>query len=656
MKFSALAFASLLWLSAWSQSSLEQDFNLQLDTCTTSEAVSQWATQVSRTNFWEDPDISHLAIQLALQRINLSTDSNYYSKIIREHSVIHALRNEGDSNLYYSKLALLTYPKTDSANIGYQHRNIGIAYAQLEQHDSSISSLYDALRWLPDNDSLLRPLTYLELAKMLYKVNNYELSIIYANKSIEYFQSTGRLRDLGASWNTLALAMINQVPVDPSCIEAEHNSINIFKSFSDTAQILKGYINLGIGHLELDHLDSALYYLHLAESYEDYFSNDYFVEERATLWSNLAVAHYYNNEIYAAQEYAERAYPLTVIHDFKFVRQYLTSTLVKIYSDLGNLELALKYSLEETDLVKTNIRLTNENLLKYVEREFEEKNYRRILELKNKQAAFVNSELKHERLILTAGVGMLLTLLIILYKLYRLVQNKRIEAAANAQYLRELNESKNTLFSIMGHDLRGPVGNSLYLLKELPQVGDQLSADSTQILNGVAQSLTEVHGLLENLLLWSREQSNDLKIHKTSVQLKSMVSQCYQLMLVQLPIRGMDLEVEVDRNLSWNIDPHIYSTILRNIVSNALKYGPPETKVKCTIHIEDNRLITEICDEGKGIHEDLLKSILESNSIRANTKNGLGLRLVHRLVGQLEGTIEYNRTYKGFCIRVSIPA
>ncbi len=71
--------------------------------------------------------------------------------------------------------------------------------------------------------------------------------------------------------------------------------------------------------------------------------------------------------------------------------------------------------------------------------------------------------------------------------------------------LNQIDAAKTRLFSIIGHDLRGPIGNSLYLLKELPQRSDRLGTDSMDILSNVQLGLTEVHVLLENLLMWSKE-------------------------------------------------------------------------------------------------------------------------------------------------------
>lgn len=635
------------------QSPSETELQEQLDTCSSNAYIQEWAVKISRTYAWEDPDVSHLALKMALNSVSLKEDSTIYSKIIREHAILHAIRQEADSNLFYNDKALEVTPPHDSLAIGYLYRNKGIAYSQIPKYDDALEQQYNALRWLPSDDSLFTPLTYLELSKMLYKVSNYKLSQEYGQKAAEYFIASGNLRELEAAYNTIGLALLNQEPVSQECLVAEHKCRAITILREDTIALHQSDINLGIAHFMLNDMDSAFYYMKMAEQFLPFFEYDQFLEERLTIWTNLATFYYRDGNVTKAKYYGELAYPLAKENNKNFILERTCETLVNVYKDEGKTARALEISMEHTKLVTSNISLKNADVLGSVERELQERTFRKELELAQRESQLEYDQLHSERNLLYGGLGILIILLLLMLQLYRLVLKQRKEASSNARYLNELNDSKNRLFSIIGHDLRGPIGNSLFLLKELPQHGDQMTPDSLTVLENVQLGLTEVHGLLENLLLWSKEESSDLELRKSDVDINNLALQCQQLMAVVQSVRNMKLEVQIEPGTFWRLDAHAYSTVLRNTVANSLKYAPSGTKVTCTITREHNELVTTICDQGRGIPPAILESL--NMKLQSNSSNGLGLRLVKLLIEQHNGTIEFKNTRDGFCTVIRIP-
>lgn len=627
----------------------------QLDTCQTNTAIKNWAVQNSRAHLWEHPEFSHFVLTTALSRVNPKQDSLMYSKIIGEHAILHAIRMETDSNLYYIDKALAHTPHHDSTNIGYLYRNKGVAYNQKDQFNRAIEEQYNALRWLPHTDSVYRPLTYLELGKLLYKIDNNSLSISYCEKAIPYFEKMEDYHDLCACYNTIGLAMINSSPIDPRCIQMEHMSRRVAKIAGDTMNINNNNINLGIAHLQLGNLDSSAYYLHKAENTGYYFKHDRFVEQRLVIWANLLGLYLKKKDYEKAVYYADLVYPVAKENEFNFILEHVTASMVDLYAELGDMTRALNYSTEYATLVKENILMSNTELFNSMEREIQERIYRKELEIKEREASLQNIKLNNERNLLYTGVGILIILLLVMFQLYKLVVKQRKEASENAMYLNELNESKNRLFSIIGHDLRGPIGNSLFLLKEIPQRGDSLTPGSLTIHENIQQGLTEVHGLLENLLLWSRDQAKDLKVRKSDVDIHAIAMQCYNLMSVLESVRHMKLSMKVDPHLFWRLDAHAYSTILRNLISNALKYAPQNTEVNCTIYVEQDFLVTEICDRGKGIPDHLLKELNHKSETDNEKLGGMGLKLVQILVHQHGGTLSFEPLDNRFCIVFKIP-
>ncbi len=244
------------------------------------------------------------------------------------------------------------------------------------------------------------------------------------------------------------------------------------------------------------------------------------------VWVNLGTIYAEQGDIEQAMKYTHMAYDSSVVDgETNFVRTQATDELSKLYLRLGDTAKAFEYFRQYHNLREKTKRLTNNNRMKSLEQSVLDRYRQRELEILRQENEVNNTE----RVYLYAGIGVLFTLLLVLIQLFRLVQKRRKEVAKNLAMLNDIDKAKTRLFSIIGHDLRGPIGNSLFLLKELPQRGDKLGPDSMELLGNVQQGLTEVHVLLENLLMWSKDQASGLDVRRSEVEILAIVNQCEQL-------------------------------------------------------------------------------------------------------------------------------
>lgn len=630
-----------------------QELRSSADTCSDNFQLTRWAATLSRSNAIGNPQLSHMVLSIAESRIDPLEDSATYSNLIHEHAILHSIRQEGDSAVVYINRALEWIPQEDSVRIGYLYRNLGVAQDMNADFEEAIESEYMALRYLPEEDSLFRPLTYLEMAKMLYRVGSYSLGATYASRSIEYFEATGRLYDLGSAYNALGLCLMNTDTITRASIEALHKSQWISLMSGDTVSAAQRYVNLGIAHSQIGDMDSALYYLELANNYPG-FNQVYSETVKVTVWANLGAILYDIGQNERAKGFSLKAYSFAENGGHDFILERITSNLYKIALVEGDTTRAFRFLQEYTAIFKKNNALTNKSRLQSLEKDVTEQIRMREYDLLQREIEVSREKYQSEKRLLYTGIGFLIVMILLLLQLYTLVLRKRREAAINYERLNRLDMAKNRLFSIIGHDLRGPIGNSLYLLKELPQPGDKMSSDSESILENVQQGLTEVHGLLENLLIWSRDQAKDLEMRKTDVKVSRITEQCQQIVSILLPMRNMNIQFDVPHDLVWRLDPNAYSTIIRNLVSNALKYAPEGTTVSCSAYEENGLLITRICDEGSGVPDSVIRNV-ESRSGHNGSGRGMGLYLVYMLTKEHGGTMEFVRKEGESCVVCSIP-
>lgn len=217
--------------------------------------------------------------------------------------------------------------------------------------------------------------------------------------------------------------------------------------------------------------------------------------------------------------------------------------------------------------------------------------------------------------------------------------------------LKELNTSKDLLFSIISHDLRTPfnqfIGGTELLLTKLDEYDKKMLRKFLMLLNKEA---VRSYRLLENLLQWSKTQRGLIKYDPKPIDLLEFID---ELMIFYEPIaeeKKIDLVLELKESLHIYADKDMLSTILRNLVSNALKFTPEggEVKIAAAEKIDMDNMFSEyiefsISDTGIGIKEESISSIFSIDKNKDNdykdSSTGLGLLLCKDFVEKHNGRI-----------------
>jgi PAS domain S-box-containing protein len=233
----------------------------------------------------------------------------------------------------------------------------------------------------------------------------------------------------------------------------------------------------------------------------------------------------------------------------------------------------------------------------------------------------------------------------------------------NEAKLKELVATKDKFFNIVAHDLKNPftslIGSSELLFENLDQLNAKSIKDLAMILNDSAKS---GYAILQNLLDWSRSQTGMLKINSEKVNLKDLINE--NLFTFQLPAANKEINILNDANQDIVVfaDKNMINTILRNLLSNALKFTFKTGKIIITSALNDGEVIVSVKDNGMGIPKDKIDSLFRldvKNSI-PGTENeqgtGLGLKLSKEFVEKLGGRIwvESDES-KGSTFSFSIP-
>lgn len=207
------------------------------------------------------------------------------------------------------------------------------------------------------------------------------------------------------------------------------------------------------------------------------------------------------------------------------------------------------------------------------------------------------------------------------------------------------NGTKDRFLSIISHDLRGPLAGIKMLLKVLNE--DMKKKEDA--LAGMTQSLVDatesVFSLLENLLEWSKLQRGQEEYRPHYYRLDNIVRECLELFTLSASNKGIVLEVNVPSHAMVFCDDRMIITVIRNLISNALKFSHKNGKViiEATDIGEDWQV--SVIDSGVGMSKAIVDKlfkvgeVIKSTGTQGETGNGIGLLLCHEFVSVNGGTM-----------------
>ncbi|MEQ8687626.1 MAG: PAS domain-containing sensor histidine kinase [Imperialibacter sp.] len=212
--------------------------------------------------------------------------------------------------------------------------------------------------------------------------------------------------------------------------------------------------------------------------------------------------------------------------------------------------------------------------------------------------------------------------------------------------LRELNATKDKLFSIMGHDLRAPLNNILGLSELLIEpVKKSKTAKSEEYLALVIASVKNTLTLLDNLLNWAKSQTGEISYKPEKIDLPSVIRQVIELSGPIAKAKNISLRQTASEEIEAYTDERMLKTVLRNLISNAVKFTKPGGSISVSVMLEQNEVQFSVADNGLGIKDADSKKLFDmsTNTSSPGTENekgsGLGLVLCKEFVTKLGGDI-----------------
>lgn len=227
-----------------------------------------------------------------------------------------------------------------------------------------------------------------------------------------------------------------------------------------------------------------------------------------------------------------------------------------------------------------------------------------------------------------------------------LIQKEKIQEAY--EKVTELNNMKDKFFSIIGHDLKNPINTIMGFSELLKSKIDHIDKDRrNKYISAIEESSKTTYALLENLLDWARSQSGRYKFTPVNLKVVQLVNNVLILLKEQYSEKNISIDIEIADECMVYGDNNMIETVLRNLISNAIKFTHKggNIKIKADENAVENVITISVSDTGVGIPREKIEGLFRIDSslstygTTGESGTGLGLILCSEFISRNGGKI-----------------
>jgi signal transduction histidine kinase len=566
--------------------------------------------RLSSLNYYIDSNISFKHAKSALllsQKLGYKNGLGYaYNNI----GICYWLKSDFPKALNYVYKALKIHEdKNNKYGIANSNNALGTIYVEFKNYKLSLACYKKALKISQEIKDQKSIATYLNNIGDIYlRIKEYQKALYYFDKALKTNKITKNSFESGLNYTNIGITN-NFLKQYEKSIEATNKSILINKNDSS---LFNGFNKIELG--------KSYYYLALAEQNK--------INKEKLLQKSLD---YVNESMLLFKKYES-------LIDIRDAYLYLS----KIKKAQGKIEDALYFFEKNTNL--NDSIFSNENKIQIALLES-----KREIELRDKKIEIQDLKIKNAQrkvyllIAITVAVVILFALFLVLYlskrKTNQLLNDKN-------KIISTINRQKDKFFSIIAHDLRDPFNGFLGLSELLAEDLDNMTKEEIQFAAvSMKSSATNLFQLLENLLEWSRMEQGLIPFAPQEKLVVSIVAECMTTIQDAANNKNISINIDIPEKTTIYADINSIHSVIRNLVSNAVKFTPEKGTIKIQAKEDDKNTTISITDTGIGMDAKMVENLfrLDVQTSRNGTNNepstGLGLILCKEFVEKDAGEI-----------------
>ena len=611
--------------------------------------------------------------QKAVDLYNLLNEQNEISNCYMNIGLIYKDIDQSEKAIAYIEKAMIIFKKQSNGinyGVASAYQGLGNIYAKAindysikptlsfsEKFNRALQYLKTGLSVAEASDNSLTGSITNDIGILHEKAGNNILALFHYEKALKTVEVTSNQEDLCNILFTLGNYYTNNRDYEKSTVYLQR-CLNIGKEKGLLAIQKKSYESLSNVYEKTGHFDSAIIF------YKQ------FIKLRDSIFNAEKEKEITRKQLTLDFTVKENDYKLVQqVTDGKLKQQVLFARQQQQILQLKQQQLQLiskEKDLQRLTYLKKQVELQNQQQLQasLLQKNALQSKYDN--EINSKQIARQKLQIIYdEKVKLILGLAMALALIVTAFIFYNERKTAQLNKIISVQKLslEQLGNVKDKIFSVVSHDMRAPV-NSLMSFIDILDEGKIPQEKLTLYAKELKQNLTYTSALMNNLLNWAASQMQGFKSQKENFDFSVLVNEIINTLQHHIKQKNVCLINEVPLNTMIHADRNMAAAIMRNLISNAVKYSYKEG----TIHVEFETSFQINCisikDEGTGMQDlEILKfnnssynQPIESKRGTINEKGtGLGLLLCKTFAGQMGGKIIAQRDSNGMSFILSLP-
>jgi signal transduction histidine kinase len=357
---------------------------------------------------------------------------------------------------------------------------------------------------------------------------------------------------------------------------------------------------------------------------------------RSSAMVNIARGYLSLKNYPAAFKYARKGYKLSKSKRFDQVSRDAAKILSDINAGQGDYKQSYTYFVEFKNLSDSILNAQKVDQLARIQTLYElDKKALENASLRSENIRNIKS-LKTRTLAILLIASLVLVLLVMLYMLNKL-NNKQLafnrRLSEQGKELEALNDQKDRFFSFVAHNLKNPFNTIMGFAELMQRTGNGHETEKARQYAGLIYDLSsQVQKVLSNLLEWSRLQRRTFECKPETVELSSLVKDVLEMNTREAARKDIHFTFTAPENVYVSADRSMITTVLQNLVSNAITFTPSSGHISLECRAADQQAVVSIADTGIGISTENLARIFNfdfsQTKVSTSDKSGAGLGLI----------------------------
>jgi signal transduction histidine kinase len=548
--------------------------------------------------------------------------------------------------LYGSEALDLSLARNDMARTGMSYEALAHIYTMNAVFEKALSyslQAMDAFESLKDTARIAHCEDHIGLIYML--ANDFTNAHDYYRKALLLNKETRNFQQIAVNYMHMGQ---NYVKIDS--VEKGLSYYTVSLLLADSLNMQKEKVDLlnyiGYGYARLGKHEDALKRFYKVLEFVGNPPDDYI---RSSAMVNIARGYLNLKNYPAALKYGQNGYNLSKSKGFLQITCDAAKVLSDIYSARDDYKESYAYFVQYKDLSDSVMNLEKGNQLARIQTLYElgkTEKENAGLKIENVQS---QKSLKTKTLVIIVFVILALVLAFMLYLLNKL-NNKQLalnkKLAEQGKELEDLNDQKDRFFSFVAHNLKNPFNTIMGFAELMQRTENTKDKQKPQQYARLIYDLSsQVQKVLSNLLEWSRLQRRSFECKPETVELSSLVKDVLEMNTREAARKDIHFNINRQDHVVVSADRSMITTVLQNLVSNAINFTPSSGVITLSCALEDQQAVVSIADTGIGISPENLERLFSfdfsQSRMSSSDKGGAGLGLIicQEMIAKNNGTI-----------------